>query len=111
MCVCGENTDAESKPQICIVPVHDLSQHPWYASELFILPCILLVSIQPERKEQRMCKSILVVSTTSGVLYLGGFLKLILGEWQGFLCVPSQSFYERGNLPDPFSVLNNNKDK
>ena len=53
----------------------------------------------------------LVLSTTSGVLYLWVILKLILGEWQSFLCVPSQSFYEQGNLPYPFSVLINNKDE
>lgn len=43
----------------------------------------------------------LVLSTTSGVLYLWSILKLILGEWQDFLCVLSQSFYEQGNLPYP----------
>lgn len=70
MCIREENTGPESELQICIIPIHDLSQHPWYAFEFFILTCILLVSIQPERKEPQMCESIWVLSITSGVLYL-----------------------------------------
>ena len=46
--------------------------------------------------EQQMYERVLVLNTVyhlrSSVFI--GFLKLILGEWQGFLCVPSQSFYE-----------------
>lgn len=109
MHVCEENINSESEPQIFI-----LSQHPVYALELFTLISILLFSIEPNRKEQQMCETVLVLST---VYHLQSslftrLLKTHTGLMANLsLCAFIQSFYEQGNLPYPFSVLINNKDK